>query len=95
VNDLVIPSNLSKQFPRLEQIIKQAAGLFDSIHSFGDVETLLLRGAGLSPHTYRCYLAAVRQLYEFTNGLYPLQITPGHIETFYDDLAKRVDRNTL
>jgi integrase len=94
VNDLTIPSNLSKRFPRLEQIIKQAAGLFDSINSFEDVETYLLRGAGLSQHTYRSYLTAVRQLYEFTDGLNPLQVTPGHIEAFYDDLVKRVDRNT-
>jgi hypothetical protein len=60
--------------------------LFDSIKYFEDFETLLLRGAGLSPHTYRSYLTAVRQLYEYTNGLNPLQITPGHIEAFYDDL---------
>ena len=89
MNDLIIPSQLSKQFPRLEVIIKQAAGLFDSIRSFEDVETYLLRRAGLSPNTYRSYLTAVRH-----TQLNPLQITPGHIETFYDSLVKRVDRNT-
>ena len=94
MNDLIISSNLSKRFPKLEAIIKQAANLFDSSNSFEDVETLLLRGAGLSPHTYRSYLTAIWQLYEFTEGLNPLQVTPGHIEAFYDDLVKRVDRNT-
>ena len=82
MNDLIIPSHLSPQFPRLESIIKQAASLFDSINSFEDVEMHLLRGAGLSPNTNRSNLTAVRQLYEFTEGLNPLQITTGHIEAF-------------
>lgn len=94
MNDLIIPSQLSKRFPRLEAIIKQAASLFDAINRFEDVEMYLLRGAGLSPNTYRSYLTAVRQLYEFTEGLNPLQVTPGHIEAFYDYLIQRVDRNT-
>jgi hypothetical protein len=63
MKDLIVPPQLSKRFRRLEAIIKQAAGLFDSIKGFEDVETLLLRGTGLSPHTYRSYLTAVRQLY--------------------------------
>jgi site-specific recombinase XerD len=94
MTDLTIPSKLTDRFPRLEAIIKQAANLFDSINSFEDVETYQLRGAGLSPNTYRSYLTAVRQLYEFTEGLNPLQVTPGHIEAFYDNLVKRVDRST-
>ena len=58
------------------------------------METYLLRGQGLSPNTYKGYLVAVRQLYEFTDGLNPLQVTTGHIEAFYDDLSARVDRST-
>ncbi len=41
MNDLIIPPQLFKRFPRFEAIIKQAAGLFNSINSFEDVETYL------------------------------------------------------
>ena len=94
MNDLVIPSNLSKQFPKLEAIIKQAAGLFDSINSFEDLERHFLRGNGLSPNTYRSYLTAVKQFYEFSGHLNPLQCRPADIESFYDHIVKTVDRNT-
>ena len=94
MNDLIIPSQLTKRFPRLEAIIKQAQGMFDSIHSFEDLERHFLKGNGLSPNTYRSYLTAVRQFYEFTQGLNPLQVKPADIESFYDHLVKTVDRNT-
>ena len=55
---------------------------------------MFLQGAGLSPNTYRSYLAAVRQFYDFTGGLHPLQVKPADIEGFYDAIAKRVDRST-
>lgn len=87
-------SQLTRCMPTVLEGLKRAAALFDRIHSFEDVETYLLRGQGLSPNTYRSYLCAVKQLYEHTQGLNPLQVTPGHIERFYDDLAQRVDRNT-
>ena len=48
MDDLIIPSHLSTQFPRPESIIKQAASLFDSINSFEDMEMHLLRGAVVS-----------------------------------------------
>ena len=53
-----------------------------------------MRGQGLSPNTYRSYLEAVKQSYAFTEGKHPLQVTPGDIEAFYDDLAKHADRAT-
>jgi len=68
--------------------------LFERIRSFEDVENYLLRRAGLSPNTYKSYLIAIKQLYKYTGGLNPLQVTPGHIEGYYDSLVKRVDRNT-
>ena len=95
MNDLIIPSQLSKRFPRLEAIIKQAQGLFDSIHSFEDLERHFLKGNGLSPNTYRSYLTAIKQFYEYTNGLNPLQSRPADIESFYDHLVQAVDRNKL
>jgi len=77
MNDLIIPSHLSKRFPRLEAIIKQAQGLFDSINSFADLERYFLKGNGLSPNTYRSYLTAIKQFYEYTNGLNPLTMSTG------------------
>lgn len=36
----------------------------------------------------------MKQFYEFTKGLNPVQVRPGDIEAFYDDQVKHVDRNT-
>ncbi len=94
MNDLTLSTDLQKSFPTITVGLKKAQQILDSITSFEDVERLFLMGAGLSPHTYRSYLTAVKQLYEFTGGLNPLQITPAHIEKFYDHLVKKVDRNT-
>jgi integrase/recombinase XerD len=94
MSELTISSDLARSFPTIVAGLAKAQGIFESIHSFEDIERTFLKGAGLSPNTYRAYLAAVKQLYEFTKGKHPLQITPGDIEAFYDDLAKRVDRNT-
>jgi hypothetical protein len=94
MNDIVIRSGMAKSFPTLVEGLARAQRIFESIKSFEDIERTFLLGAGLSPNTYRSYLTAVRQLYEFTEGLNPLQITPGHIEAFYDHIAKKVDRNT-
>jgi len=94
MNDLSLTTDLQDCFPTISTGLKKAQKVFDSIHSFEDVERVFLMGAGLSAHTYRSYLTAVKQLYEYTGGLNPLQITPAHIEKFYDHLVKKVDRNT-
>jgi len=101
LNDLILPGEPMEvlrqthfYFPNIVEALREARTLFERIQSFEDVETYLLRGAGLSPNTYRSYLTAVRQLYDYTGGLNPLQVTPGHIEAYYDDIAKHVDRNT-
>jgi integrase len=36
----------------------------------------------------------VRDFYKYTDGLNPLQVTPAMIESWYDDLSKRVGRGT-
>ncbi len=36
----------------------------------------------------------MRDFYRYTEGLNPLQVTAAHIEDWYDNLTKRVDRNT-
>lgn len=94
MNDLIIPKQFDDVFPSMAEGLKRAWEIMQGIQSFDDIERIFLLGAGLSPHTYRNYLTAVKQLYEFTGGLNPLQITPAWIESFYDHLVKKVDRNT-
>ncbi len=101
MNDLILPGGpaealhqIKTYFPNILEGLQKAKSIFEHIESFEDVETYLLRGAGLSSNTYRSYLTAVKQLYEYTEALNPLQITPGHIEGYYDSVVERVDRNT-
>ena len=95
---LILPEGVgydpSSALQDIQKALKKAQSLFEKIKSFRDVELHLLKGQGLARTTYKVYLSAVRQLYEFTEGLNPLQVTPNVIEDFYDDLEKRVDRIT-
>ncbi len=91
---LIIPSETLSNFPGLEEGLKKALSVFGKIKTFEDVEIHLLRGQGLAPGTYRTYLTAVKQLYQFTDGLSPLQISKGHIEKFHEYLAKHVSMKT-
>ena len=92
--ELVISTELQKSFPTLVEGLRKAQGIFEAIKSFEDIERVFLKGAGLSPNTYRSYIQAVRDFYRDTDGLNPLQVTPADIESWYDTLCKRVDRNT-
>jgi integrase len=92
--ELVLASEFQQAFPTIAAGLKKCQSIFDSIHSFADIERTFLMGAGLSPNTYRCYLEAVKQFYAFTGGKHPLQVVPGDIEAWYEELAARVDRNT-
>lgn len=94
MNDLILRDDFQKSCPTVVEGLKRAQSIFDSIKSFEDIERVFLKGAGLSPHTYRSYLQSIKQLYEYTDHRNPLQIIPADIEAFYDDLMKRVDRNT-
>jgi len=86
--------NLIDNFPTIAEGLPKAQTVFCSIKSFEDIERIFLRGQGLSYNTYRSYLTAVRQFYEFTDGLNPLQVTPAWIEMFYDHLIQKVDIST-
>jgi integrase len=94
MNDLIVSAELAHSFPDVVEGLKKASDLFERIKSFEDLERLFLEGSGLSSNTYRSYLEAVRQFYQFTKGLNPLQVRPADIEAFYDHLLTRVDRNT-
>lgn len=84
MNDLITLDQINEVFPNFHEGFRRAAELFARIQSFDDIEIHLLRGQGLSPHTYRSYMTAVKALYVFTEGLNPFQIVPGHLEAFYD-----------
>jgi integrase len=73
--------------------IKQAFVMMNNIASFDDVKRLFLMG-GDSNNTYKNYLTAVKQLYDFTNGLNPLQLQPAHIEEYYDSILEKNSLNT-
>ena len=94
MNDLVIREDFQRAFPGMADGIRKAAEIFNDINSFEDIERYFLLGAGLSPNTYRCYLSAVKDFYNLTDGLNPLQVIPADIERYYDTVLKRVDRNT-
>ncbi|MGA2641195.1 MAG: tyrosine-type recombinase/integrase [Spirochaetia bacterium] len=94
MNELTIPAGMAECFPTIVEGLKMARDIFRSIKSFEDVERLFLKGAGLSPNTYRAYLGAVKQFYVFTKGINPLQVRPGDIESFFDDQVKHIERNT-
>ena len=90
MNELTVQSIESVYGSHFAAGFARAAKVINSIQSWNDVETLLLRGQGLAAGTYRTYLTAIRQLYEYTEGLNPYQVTPGHVEAFYDEQAARV-----
>jgi integrase/recombinase XerD len=81
-------------FPGLAAGLREAQRIFESVKSFEDIERVFLKGAGLSPNTYRCYLSSVKQFYQWSGGKHPLQVTAADIEAFYDEIVKRVDRAT-
>ena len=82
-----LADSCQRQFPDLADKLRKARYLLE-VESFDDLSRLFLEGAGHSAGTYRTYLTAVRQLYQFTDGLNPLQITPADIERFHDHLVE-------
>ena len=94
MNDLIL-QDLKKQFPAVIDQLLQAQRVLNSIKSFENIERIFLRGQGLSPYTYSNYLQAVKQFYQFTRGLSPLQVTAAHIEQWYDFLKVDVNHKYL
>jgi len=66
----------------------------NSVRDIRDLEAIYLRGDGLTASTYATYRQAVSAFCEFTNHLNPLQVTPGHIEQYYDSTVKRTSKDT-
>lgn len=68
----------------MQQKALEAIKTFESISSYRDLELWLMQGQGLSQNTYRTYMQAVKDFYEHTGGLHPLQWTAAAVEDFYD-----------
>ena len=79
MNDLVIPASILDALPGVSDGIRNAMALFARIKSFDDIERIFLKGAGLSPESYRSYLCATWQSYEHSGGQHPLQTTAGDL----------------
>ena len=94
MTELVLRDDFRRSFPGIAEGLRKAQEVFETVQSFEDIERVFLKGAGLSPNTYRAYLEAVKQFYRFTDGKHPLQVGAADIEAFYDDELKRVDVNT-
>lgn len=86
-------ATIQKKLPQLSGMLQRIADTFDEVETFQDLERVFLRGQGLSPGTYRVYLGAVREFYDWSDGLHPFQWTPQHIEMFYDHVRERVSVN--
>jgi integrase len=94
MNDLTLPNHFEQLFPALPNTLERVYRVLKDVNDFGDVERIFLKGAGLSETTYRSYLLAVKDFYRFSNHKLPTQVTHGDVEAFYDEMAKRLDRNT-
>ena len=83
-------NDLQKYFPN-----NQLQSLMDdlAINSWDDFARRFLLGDGKSAGTYKTYMVACKQFYDFTGGMHPMQAgSPEMIEQYYDSLT--VDRNT-
>jgi len=81
--------SLLSNVPALRKGLQRAADLFAKVHSFEDLELYFLRGAGLSPCTYRSYIGAVKDFYTWSGGLHPFQVQAAHIDKWYDAMVRR------
>ena len=88
------PKKIEQYYPNFVEGFRRAKSIMDKIKTWSDVALYLLKGQGLAAGSYRVDVVAIRQLYEFTQGLNPFQLTPNHIEAFYDSILQLVDRNT-
>ncbi len=94
MNDLTLLNHFEQLFPVLPNTLERVYRILKDVNDFKDVERIFLKGAGLSETTYRTYLLAVKDFYKFSNHKLPTQVTHGDIEAFYDEMAKRLNRNT-
>jgi site-specific recombinase XerD len=90
---LVISNELAS-IPGIHEGLIRAQRVWDSIRNFDDIERVFLKGAGLAASTYRSYIGSIRDFYVWSEHKHPLTVVPSDIEEWYDDMSKRVGRNT-
>lgn len=83
MNEVAIKTN------SYEDWVEKVQQPFQSIRTWKDLEVWILQGQGLAGNTYDAYAQALRQFYEFTEGLHPKQWTPEYIEAFYDQIRRK------
>ena len=99
MNELItVTRNQGKDFQSIyESIVKQrfqeTAELFAGITTFDDLKTHILMGTGDSKHTYRAYMAAVKQFWQHQEGEV-LTATIGHIEAYFDQVKSNTTNGT-
>ena len=71
MNDLVLGAGMAQAFPSLFEGLRKAQSILDSVQSFEDLERIFLKGAGLSPNTYRSYFGRGAVLLRLHRGQAP------------------------
>ncbi|GAF75112.1 unnamed protein product, partial [marine sediment metagenome] len=91
--NMIPEDSINAVYPNFMEGFRRAQSIMNSIACFEDVERHLMKGRGLVASTYVTHRVAVRKLYEYID-VNLFQVTPNHIEDFYDSLMKEVSRNT-
>ena len=95
MNDLTPMLEKDKEkYPMVFEGLKKVDDLFSSIKCWKDIEKLFFMGNGLSKNTYKTYMYATKEFFEFVGQLNPLQIKPRHIEEWYNNMAERLDKKS-
>jgi site-specific recombinase XerD len=95
MHELIKYESLKEKFPNVHNGLEKIFKIFEEVCTFSDIERVFLKGAGLSPRTYKTYLQAVKSFYAYTHGKHPLQIIPSDIESWFDWMVENgLDYNT-
>jgi len=91
VNDLITTElrEAVQTLPTYAEGLLRAYKLFQQVKSFADIERLFILGSGQSPATYRSYLQSVKDFYQFTRGMHPMNVRPADIEKWFDNMRER------
>ena len=94
MNELTTLLEDKEKFPMVYEGLKKLDDMFSSIKSWKDIERMFFMGNGLSKNTYKTYMYATKEFFEFVGQLNPLQIKPSHIEEWYNSMTERLDKKS-
>ena len=95
MNELMTLEKDVEQYPMIFEGLKKIEDIFDSINSWEDIERVFFKGNGLAKNTYKTYMAATKEFFEFTDNLHPLKVKPAHIEMWYDNMVERLNKKSV